>query len=277
MTNASGPNPVDADSSSLNAFHARLKIPASCHLGKRIYKKQFHQHSALNAADKKAFSADIQSIEWCYTLKPATINIPALTDPQREYAEIAILQVSLNADKRYQRIATVMQKAIPYPLLILFAWRDDNKQQWLALNSADKRTSRADADSDKLVIDSQQHSGWINLDQPEPRQQAFLDDFQLPHFSYRDLRACYRDMVRRIIALNCADHSGHYAAGSEDTGNTDEPDRRLTALKQLERLQQQRSELRKQLKRERNIGTQVALNTQIHRLSGRIDDIKQTL
>jgi len=87
-------------------------------------------------------------------------------------------------------------------------------------------------------------------------------------------------MVQRIIALNCAEHTGHYAAEPQHTGTANSngnPDTRLSALGQLQRLQQQQTELRNTLKRERNIGTQVDLNTRIHRLSKRIDDLKQTL
>jgi hypothetical protein len=41
----------------------------------------------------------------------------------------------------------------------------------------------------------------------------------------------------------------------------------------LERLQQEKTELRNRLKKEKNMGTQVELNTQVKKLSDRINEI----
>ena len=62
----------------LEQFYQNMAVPEACALGKRIYKKQFYENGQLNAADKKAFVEDIEGIEWRYTLKPSTINIPKL-------------------------------------------------------------------------------------------------------------------------------------------------------------------------------------------------------
>ena len=128
----------------VKAFYGNLAVPDSCLLGKRVFKKHFYEHGKLNAADKRTFVEDIDSIEWRYTLKPSTVNIPRFKNENYEYLELAILRVALTSRTRYKRIAEVMQKAIPYPLLILFNWKDDSDEQ-VALNIADKRINRADS------------------------------------------------------------------------------------------------------------------------------------
>jgi DNA uptake protein ComE-like DNA-binding protein len=260
---------TDTTPTSLATFYDHLAVPESCLLGKRLFKKQFYENAQLNATDKKTFIEDIDNIEWRYTLKPTTLNIPRFEDENHEYLEVALLQVTISSGNRYKRIAEVMQKAIPYPLLIVFVWENEGAEQ-IALNAADKRINRAD--SNKIVVESLHDTGWINLAQPEAWQQVFLDDFQLGRFSYRNLYDFYQDIVRRIVALNCATHTGHYEL-APDNKKTD----RLDSLRQLEQLQQQRAELRNKLKKEKNMGTQVQLNTQVKQINDRIESIKQAL
>ena len=59
----------------IDLFYKKLAIPDDCYLGKRVYKKLFYENAKLGVTDKKAFTNDIEEIEWHYTLKPETINI----------------------------------------------------------------------------------------------------------------------------------------------------------------------------------------------------------
>ena len=79
----------------IDALYKRLAIPDACYLGKRVFKTLFHEHAVLGITDKKAFAEDIDTITWQYTLKPTTVPIQPYADDQREYLEIAILQVNL--------------------------------------------------------------------------------------------------------------------------------------------------------------------------------------
>ena len=252
---------------SIEEFHENLAVPEACTLGKRLFKKQFYEHGQLGAADKKAFVEDIEGIEWAYTLKPSTINIPKLEDDTNEYLEIAVLQVMLSAVERYARIAAVVQKAIPYPLLIVFV-----RGNGLAISAADKRINRADAN--KIVVENIYDTGWIDMPTVCADQQAFLSDFRVSNFSFRDLYVFYQDAVARIIALNCARHSGRYEPPSQKTKPKAD---RLEALRQMEKLLQERTEVRNKLKKEKNLGTQVSLNTKIKQLDDRIEAIRNDI
>lgn len=249
---------------SIEKFHQNLAVPEACVLGKRLFKKQFYEHGQLGATDKKAFVEDIDGIEWRYTIKPSTINITKLQDDTHEYLEIAVLQVVLTVADRHLRIASVIQKSIPYPLIILFVCGSR-----LAINAADKRINRADAN--KIVTENSYDTGWIDLAAPNAEQDAFLSDFRVTNFSFRNLYDFYQDAVARIIALNCAVHSGRYALQSVADETRKGKTERLEALRQIERFQQERNELRNKLKKEKNLGSQVNLNTRIKQLSDRIE------
>lgn len=256
---------------SVAGFYRHLNVPDACLLGKRLYKKQFYEHGQFNAADKKAFVEDIESIEWRYTIKPSTLNIPRYEDENREYLEVAIVQVNLASGRRYQRIAEAMQKAVPYPLLLVLAAGQAGNEQ-LALNAADKRINRAD--SNKIVVEALHNTGWIDLAQPAPWQQAFIEDFYTAGFSYSNIHAFYQDMVGRITALLCANYTQRYTRGKTTAHSNSN---RLDALQQLDQLYTARSELRNKLAKEKNLGTQVRLNTQVKELMDRIEATKQTL
>ena len=252
---------------SIEKFYDNMAIPDACALGKRIFKKQFYENGQLNAADRKAFVEDIEGIEWRYTLKPTTVNIPRFEDETHEYLEVAVLQVLLAARERSARIAAVMQKAIPYPVLIIFTQEDG-----MALNAAEKRISRAD--SNKIVVEASHDTGWLAMSALKPWQADFLNDFRVTNFSYRNFFEFYQDIIKRIVALNCAAHTGGYSLSA---ANGDSGADRLQSLKQIEKLQQEQLETRNKLKKEKNLGTQVLLNTRIKQITDRIEAIKKAI
>jgi len=51
----------------------------------------------------------------------------------------------------------------------------------------------------------------------------------------------------------------------------------VNKLKQVEKLQQEKSEIQGKLKKEKNLGTQVQLNTRIKQIGDRIEAIKSEL
>ncbi len=54
-------------------------------------------------------------------------------------------------------------------------------------------------------------------------------------------------------------------------------DDRVRKLKQVDKLQQEKSEIQGKLKKEKNLGTQVQLNTRIKQITDRIEAIKSEL
>lgn len=248
----------------IEPFYEKLAVPDSCYLGKRMSKRMFYENAQLNATDKKAFTDDIDRITWMYTLKPDTINISRYEDEEREYHEIAVIQVNLKQPQRYKRLAEVIQRAIPYPMLLVFA--DGSK---VALSLADKRINRADRE--KIMVASFHNTDWFDLATPVEYESQFLDSCTVKAFSYNHFLAFYSDLTKRVVALNCAVHSGRFTLGEDDEKAIV---LRLQDLAELDRLHQESATLRGQLKKEKNLGTQIQLNTQVKHISDRINSIK---
>ena len=252
-----------------------MAIPESCRLGKRVYKRLFNENAKLSATDKKALRDDVDTILWQYTFKPTTIPIQLYEDDQREYHEVALLQVNLKQDKRVNRLCEIIHRAIPYPLILVFHISNHqssiNNQKCL-ISLAYKRFSQAEKEA--IVAEAFQKTGWLDLSNPTKPQAGFLESLNMKTWPHTHFFAFYRAAMDRVIALACAEYSGHY---SLEIPNGFSVDDRVNKLEQVEKLQQEKTEIQSKLKKEKNLGTQVQLNTRIKKISDRIKAIKSEL
>ncbi|MEA3428717.1 MAG: DUF4391 domain-containing protein, partial [Thermodesulfobacteriota bacterium] len=115
-----------------------------------------------------------------------------------------------------------------------------------------------------------QATDWLNLVNPAENQTAFLKSLDISTWPHTHFYAFYRAAMDRVIALACAEHTGHYSLEIPGSLSTDD---RAGKLKQVEKLQQEKSELAGKLKKEKNLGTQVQLNTVIRKIKNRIEEI----
>lgn len=254
----------------LEAFIDHLSIPRSCELNKPVFKKLFLDNGVLDIADKTALKDDVEKIRWLYTLKPATINVAAYVDNERDFSEIAVLQVELTSAKRLKRIATFMQRSIPYPLILLFS-----QENQLCLSVSDKRINQVD--KEKWVVEDILYTDWIDLTGPTLAQATFLEDCTINSFSFANCLSFYKSLTERVIAINCATHSGRYERESALGEDTKSREGRLDQLRELERLTLQKTEIANKLKKERQMGRQVELNTKIKQINDVIERIKESI
>lgn len=246
-------------------FYECMAIPEKCLLNKPLFKKLFQEHADLDITDKKALKDDIDKIRWVYTLKPSTLNIKPYRDDLREYDEIAIIQIDLTSAARAQRIAAFVNKAIPYPVMLVFSFADA-----IAISVADKRINQAD--KSKWVIEDAWITAWFNLDAPNEAQQKFMQDLTIKNLSFVNFYAFYIDIKNRVVALNIADRSGSYSLTSGDGAIN-----RAEALRELDKLEQEKAALQKKLSKEKQMGRQVEMTTKIRKYADQINGLKESL
>ena len=242
-----------------------MAIPAACELNKPVFKKMFLENGELDATEKKALSNDIERIRWLYTLKPNTINIPKFEDGNVEYQEVAVLQVDLTSPARAKRIASFINKAIPYPLLLIFSHSGT-----FAVSVANKRINQAD--KEKWVIDEEWMTDWISESSPSNIQSKFTEDCALKNLSSLNFYAFYQDMVSRVVALNAASRSGVYEAPTRE-----KTDARRIQLREIAELERQAAELRTALKQESQFNRKLELNMAIKERTDAIKRLEQVL
>jgi Domain of unknown function (DUF4391) len=251
----------------IEVLYEKMMIPESCRLGKRVYKRLFHENAKLSATDKKALRDDVDTILWQYTFKPTTIPIQPYEDDQLEYHEVAFLQVNLKQTGRVNRLAEIVHRAIPYPLFVVFV-----SDMTCSISLAYKRFSQAEKEA--IVAEGFQATGWLDLSNPTQNQAAFLESLDISTWPHTHFFAFYRAAMDRVIALACAEHSGHYSLVIPNGLSVDD---RVNKLKQVEKLQQEKLEIQDKLKKEKNLGTQVQLNNRIKQIKDRIEAIKSEL
>jgi hypothetical protein len=275
---------MPSQSISFDEFLECLDVPNSCALNKPIFKKMFSdatdgKKAILDAADKKALKDDVEKIRWLYTLKPNTINIAPYKDSDREYPEIAILHVELSSAVSNMnvsmRIAHFINRAIPYPFVILFTCKKDGAQK-LALALADKRINQAD--KEKWVIEDSIRTRWIALISVSSAEYEFFESLKISKLPFTNFFALYQALIERVVAVKCAEHTSIFsiektATSSQKTSST----ARLDKLRELERLGAQRLEISNKLKKIKQMGKQVELNTLIKKINDEIANIQGNL
>ena len=112
-------------------FYDVLHIPQPCLVDKTVAKKLFAEASDLSKADKALLSEAVEKIIWKYCLKNEFIPIQPYLDEVRDYPEVEVLEVSLTAEKGLRRLAEIVMRAIPYPMLLIFRLRAQ-VQIWMA-------------------------------------------------------------------------------------------------------------------------------------------------
>ena len=250
----------------IEALYDKLALPDACHLGKRVFKKLFHEHAVLGVTDKKAFAEDIDTITWQYTLKPSTIPIQPFDDDQREYHEIAVIQVDLKTQRRTSRIAEVIHRAIPYPLLVVFVLGEA-----CAISLAHKRFSQAEKGA--IVAEEFVLTDWLNLSDPTPTQRAFLDSLSLRGLPNTHFFALYSALVDRAIALDCARLTGEFRLEAA----AEKREARRGLLKACHELEVRIADCKTAIKNETQFASQVELNMKTKQLEQQLQRAKGQL
>lgn len=242
-----------------DTLYTAMALPDSCQLDKRVYKKLFIENGSLTAADKRAFTDDIDNIVWAYTLKPSTLPVQTYVDDEREYHEVAVIQANLKTDKRTRRICEVVQRTIPYPVFLVLALPPR-----FSISVAQKRFSLAERGA--IVAEDIRLTPWIDGEEPETLHKQFVESLALPTLPQTNFLALYSSMIDRVVALEAARLTGEYRLGTSPQQAKD----RLERLADCRSFEQEIAELRGALKKETHFNRQVELNTKIKSLEQRL-------
>jgi len=236
-----------------------IGFPESAYLHKPVPKKLFLESGELVASDKKLFREKVKNVYWEYTLKPSTCPVLPYRDNEREYLEVAVLQVEMNSQKSHKRIAEIIHRVIPYPLMLGFYTETGD----IALSIAPKRFSQAEHGA--FVVERFYTTGWMNSKALKPQEAAFVASLAWGNMPLQSYGTLYNAWVDRFTGYECAVLSGTFTIGKAED--------RLDRLTRCREIESRISELRGQLKKAA-FNRQVELNTQIkqmeHELAGMV-------
>jgi hypothetical protein len=185
-------------------------------------------------------------------LKPTTIGVAEYRDDTREYLEIALLLLTLRPSAKAERIAELIHRAIPYPVVLLAQGTDT-----IGLSLAHKRWSQGEAG--KMVLDD------VLIDCELVRNEAagkFLSSLSLSRQPRAHLLALYQGWINCVQAYKAANITGRFVLPT-DGG---EGAVLAEALAEYDRLTRRIALLRAQAERESQINRRVDLNLEIKHL-----------
>ena len=263
-----------------------LNFPETAFLGKRVPKKQFLESGELVASDKKLFRENVKNVYWEYTLKSSTCPVLPFRDNEREYLEVAVLQVEMNSPKGHKRIAEIIHRVIPYPLFLIFKKSElrevengelrmenekDNSQLTIlnsqfVLSIAPKRFSQAEHGA--FVAERFFTTGWMNYDGLNEREAAFIQSLAWSNMPLQNYGSLYSAWTDRFTGYECSVLSGTFAIGKAGD--------RLERLTRCREIESRISELRGQLKKAA-FNRQVELNTQIKKFEIELKQLAENL
>lgn len=248
---------------SADALIQALGLPDATRVDQRVPKKLLAEHGAATAADKRQVQDGVDEVLWLASLKPHLIGVPAFKDEQREYLEVAVLSLKLKPGAKAGRLAELLHRAVPYPVLLL-----TSSDLGTSLSLAHIRASQNEAD--KTVLDGSVLSVLL----PGAEHGAdFYAAVALAKQPQSDLYALYQGWLDTASALDIAQETGRFLPSL----TREQAAARHAALQDCRQLQAQIAQLRSQADKERQMPRQVALNQEIHAAESRLQALQRTL
>ena len=182
---------------------AALALPEDALVDKRVPKSLLIDNGAPTSADRRRIREGIEELRWVAALKPTTIGVAEFRDGTREYLEIAVLNLILRSGAHAARLAELVHRAVPYPVLLV-ATNGDTPE----ISLAHKRWSQAE--TGKTVIDGEIiASGDLDGGSDESTT-AFRSSLALDRQRRTTLHDLYQGWIDTVEALNAARVTGEF-------------------------------------------------------------------
>lgn len=231
---------------------AALELPPVALVNRRVPKTLLVQHGATTGADKRRINEGIEEVQWVATLKPTTIGVPALRDEVREYLEIAVLSVALRAEKKPERLAELIHRAVPYPVFLVMEGSDG-----LTVSLAHKRWSQSQVGA--TVVDGEPVGATLLPSDSAELYWLFHEALPLVLQPRADLYWLYQGWIDTLLALLTARVTGRFRVLT----SRDQSERRREALRECARLETEIARLRAVAAKETKMARKVMLNQKV--------------
>lgn len=236
---------------------AALDLPGAALVNQRVPKKLLVENGSPTAADKKLIQDGIEQIAWVAALKPANIGVPEFRDELRAYLELAVLCITLREQAKTSRIAELVHRAIPYPLVLILEDGTDVLMSLVHIRWAQREADKTILDDGRAEVRFSDHvtGDTVSL-------KAFLQALSLSRQPRTDLYALYQGWIDSTTALETAGITGRFVASmSREQAAT-----WRAALHRCREIDTQVANLRLGAAKEKQIARQVAINLDIKRL-----------
>lgn len=245
---------------------AALALPDEALVDRRVPKSLLIENGAPTAADRRRIRDGIEELRWAAALKPTTIGVADYRDETREYLEIAVLNLFLRSGADSARLAELVHRAVPYPVLLVAT---DGITAEISL--AHKRWSQAE--TGKTVIDGEMITSGDLEGSSDESISAFRSSLALDRQRRATLHDLYQGWIDKVETLNAARITGEYSIPTSSTAAAD----RSAALRDYWQLETRIAELHAAAEKEKQIARTVEINLELARLRNERDSVRERL
>lgn len=255
----------------LNNLTNILQLPESCIVNTKLTKAFFKRNFDLTLSERKLLDdfSIVVTLDLIASIKTTNSNISSYSDDLMQYVEILVIAVQTSNEefeKSKIKIAELIQKYIPYPILLCVY--SDNA---FILNTCDKRINRNEAN--KRTVEKSYYSENIELNSTNEKQIAFLNSLLFTGLEKQNLKTLYDNYTSRIIALKAATEiSGDFQIRKNEQSKQD-----VLLLEEITLLQSEIVSLQNQIKKETQLNIQIDINNRIQQKRKQITELQHKI
>jgi hypothetical protein len=247
-----------------------LQLPEKCLVNKKITKAFFKRNFDMTSAERNLLddANAVISIDWIASISQANANVPAWQDAESTFEEIEVIAVTTNTEnlnKQTTRIIDLIQKYIPYHILIVVT--DGAKTVW---NVTYKRINQND--TNKRTVDKKFTTELIDLGGDNTIEKAFLESLNFIKLASTDLKVLYDSYVQSLVGLNTAPIIGTF-----ETRPTERTKEDVELLERISQLEKEITTLSNTAQKETQLNKRIELNTHLQYKRKQIEQIKNIL
>lgn len=230
-----------------------LGLPSSSRVDQRIPKKMLIDNGAPTPSERRTINESIEDIHWLAALRPGNLGVASFKDDVREYLEIAVLMLNCRTCAKVEKLAQLIHRAIPYPVLLIQA-----QATGAILSLSHLRWSQAE--SGKTVLDGAVL--MAELTKQGDLERDFIDSLKVGRNAKGNLFEFYQAWIERIEAYAASRVTGVYVSAVDGGRSTV----RRQALADYERISREIAQLRQLASRERQVSRRVEANLKLKQL-----------
>ena len=255
----------------LNNLANILQLPESCIVNTKLTKAFFKRNFDLTLSERKLLDdfSIVVTLDLIASIKTTNSNISSYSDDQMQYVEVLVIAVQTSNDqfeKSKIKIAELIQKYIPYPILLCVYC---DKQ--FIFNTADKRINRNEAN--KRTVEKSYYSENIELNSTNEKQIAFLNSLSFTGLEKQNLKTLYDNYTSRIIALQAATEiTGDFQIRKNEQSKQD-----VLLLEEIATLQSEIVSLQNLIKKETQLNIQIDINNRIQLKRKQITELQHKI
>ncbi len=142
----------------------------------------------------------IEKMTWTGSLKPQHLKIPAFINEEYCYDEVEFIEVELREKAVADRVARLLQKTIPYPLVLGFIYKEE-----FCFQLAEKTIHQQQKDKRKVNQDMFYFSEWMDGEKLSEQQKNYLNNLSLDKVGGTHLKEYFDKLMHHIHDENRQD------------------------------------------------------------------------